>query len=478
MIAEHAICPDIYHPAVARDGLLTRLRIPGGVLNVAQLLAIDQLLTATGLDYIQVTNRANLQLRALTEDLDQEVLTALTDCGLAASDTAVDGIRNIMLSPTAGLDAQELIDVRPLAAAWHQYLMDHPELGILSTKFSVGFDGGGSVGIVDRPNDITLLAVSDREFDLYLGINDRGSAPVPVDARLRLDECIPMLAAIAQTYRQGIELFGGDTRRKPRLRDAIDRWGLTGFSDIVQREFTGSRRFIFKNLVLAPEFVKETSNYHLGVHQQSQTDRYYLGIVLQLGRWNRAQVRGLGEIADRHGSGSIRLTPWQNIILPDINTDEVIRVQGLITDLGLIHDANHPTSLLRACAGSTGCQFGATDTQRDAIDLSNYLAANLDLDRPLSIHFSGCEKSCAQHDRAEITLWGVEGKNRYRMEIAGATTEFGQEPSDLYSPDQIPIAIGHLIDAYHYQRLNPQESFQAFITRQSLAQLHQIFNVV
>jgi ferredoxin-nitrite reductase len=478
VIAEHAICPDIYHPAVARDGLLTRLRIPGGLLNVAQCVEIDRLLTTTRLEYIQVTNRANLQLRALTKDLDREVLTALTDCGLAASDSAVDGIRNIMLSPTAGIDTQELIDVRPLAVAWHQYLTDHPELGILSTKFSVGFDGGGSVGIVDRPNDITVLAVSDREFSFYLGMGKRGSAPVPIPLRLGIDECIPMMAAIAQTYRQGIELFGGNSRRKLRLRDVVNYWGLTGFSEIVQREFEGSSHFIFKNLHQEFAVARADENYHLGIHQQSQPDRYYLGIVLPLGRWNRAQVKGLGEIADRYGIGAIRLTPWQNIILPDIQVNDLERVQRLIAELGLIHTANHPSSLLRACAGSAGCQFGATDTQRDAIDLSNYLATRYQLDRPLNIHFSGCDKSCAQHEQAQITLWGVEATNCYRLEIAGATTEFGQDPSDLYSPAQVPIAIGQAIDAYHYQRLNPDESFQAFITRQSRIQLHQIFNVV
>jgi ferredoxin-nitrite reductase len=478
VIAEHAICPDIYHPAVARDGLLTRLRIPGGVINVAQLVAIEQLLTATGLDYLQVTNRANLQLRALIKDLEPAVLTALTDCGLAAHDIAVDGIRNIMLSPTAGIDARELIDVRPLANDWHQYLTDHPELGILSTKFSVGFDGGGSVGIIDRPNDITLLAVSDQDFELYLGMGARGSAPVSVDVRLGIDECIPMMAAIVQTYRQGIELFGGDTKRKLRLRDVIDRWGLTGFSEIVQREFASSSRFIFKNLYRKWDLARADGNYHLGIHQQSQPDRYYLGIVLPLGRWNRSQVQGVGEIATRYGSGAIRLTPWQNLILPNIQVNDLERVQGLITDLGLIHTANHPSSLLRACAGSTGCQFGATDTQRDAIDLSNYLAANFNLDRPLNIHFSGCDKSCAQHDRADITLWGVEATNCYRLEIAGITAEFGQKPGNLYSPAQVPIVIGQAIDAYHDQRLYPDESFQTFITRQSRIQLHQILNVV
>jgi ferredoxin-nitrite reductase len=478
VIAEHAICPDIYHPAVARDGLLTRLRVPGGVLNVAQCMAIEQLLIATGLDYIQVTNRANLQLRALTKDLDPAVLTALTDCGLAAGNRAVDGIRNIMLSPTAGIDTQELIDVRPLAAAWHDYLTDRPELGILSTKFSVGFDGGGSVGIVDRPNDITLLAVNDREFELYLGIGDLGSAPIPVGVRLDAGECLTMLAAIAQTYRQGIELFGGSSRRKLRLRDVVNHWGLTGFGEIVRREFTGSGHFIFKNLDRASDFLSRDGNYHLGIHRQSQVDRYYLGIVLPLGKWYLSQVKGLGKIAARFGNGTIRLTPWQNIILPDIKSAELERVQSLITELGLIHTANHPSSLLRACAGSSGCQFGATDTQRDAIELSNYLAANFTLDRPLSIHLSGCDKSCAQHDRADITLWGVEGQKCYRLEIAGIPADIERQLSDLFTPAQVPIVIGKAIDAYHYQRLNPQESFQAFITRQSLTQLCQIFNVI
>jgi ferredoxin-nitrite reductase len=479
---ERAICPDIYHPAVARDGLLTRLRIPGGVLNASQCVAIANLLTVTGLEYIQVTNRANLQLRALTKDLDQDLLATLTDCGLAASDTAIEGIRNIMLSPTAGIDSQELIDVYPIAEAWNDYLEAHPELSILSNKFSVGFDGGGSVGIVDRPNDITLLAVSDREFSFYLGMGKRGSAPVQIPLRLGLDECIPMMAAIAQTYRQGIELLGRDPRRKPRLRDVIQHWGLTGFGEIVQHEFERSNRFIFKNLHREWNLVRADGNYHLGVHPQRQADRYYLGVVLPLGRWNLAQVKGVGEIAGRYGSGAIRLTPWQNLILPDVQVEDLERVQGLITDLGLIHTANHPSSLLRACAGSTGCQFGATDTQKDAIDLANYLAANFKLDRPLNIHFSGCDKSCAQHDRADITLWGdrqdpaLPGK--YRISIAGIAADFEPELSNLFTPAQAPMVIGKAIDAYHYQRLNPQESFQDFITRQSLAQLHQIFNVV
>jgi ferredoxin-nitrite reductase len=483
-VKEHSICPDIYHPAVARDGLLTRLRIPGGVLNGFQCVAIAELLDTIGLEYIQVTNRANLQIRGLSQDLDGALLVKLADCGLAASNIAIDGIRNIMLSPTAGIDKFEYVDVRPLAASWHQYLTEHPELGVLSTKFSVGFDGGGSVSIIDRPNDITLLARFSKgeaiaranaplpptadEFSLHLAIGDRGDAPVDVGVRLSLAECLPMLAAIAQSYRQGIELFGGASRRKPRLRDIIHHWGLTEFGAIVGREISGSSRFVFKNLGLESESGLDICT-HLGVYRQGQVDRYYLGVVLPLGRWTRSQISGLGSISSEYGSGTIRLTPWQNIIIPDLCESDLVTVQGLVKDLGLVQTANHPSSLLRACAGSSGCQFAATDTQSDAIALSEHLAAKLTLDRSINIHFSGCEKSCAQHDRADIALWGYPETDRdsssYRLCVSGGTDKFGRVISDNLKAADVPIAIEHLIATYHHHRTNPNESFRTFTDR-------------
>ena len=480
MSVERSICPDIYHPAIARDGLLTRLRIPGGVLNELQCARIAQLLDTLGLEYVQVTNRANLQLRSIDRDLDRDLLTKLTECGLAASQTVIDGIRNVMLSPTAGIDARELIDVRPLAAAWLAYLDAHPELGELSNKFSVGFDGGGSVSILDRPNDITLLAVSKDEFSLYLSIGDRGQRPQPVGVNLTIAECLPMLAALSQCYYQGIKTIGGDIRRPPRLRSVIRHFGLTEFSALVRRELKGSSHFVFKNPV-ARDSPQLNEDVHLGVHPQRQPDRYYVGVVLLLGRLTGAQVRGLGAIAARYGSGHVRLTPWQNAIVPDIKECDLQQVQELIADLGLVQTATHPSSLLRACAGMTGCQFSATDTQADAIALSEYLAAKFTLNRPLNIHFSGCDKSCAQHERADITLWGTENSQRtgsYRLEIGGVIGECGSGTSDLLPPERVPIAVGSLIAAYHQHRSDSRESFSAFIDRQTSAQLQELLHVV
>ncbi len=475
-----SICPDIYHPAIARDGLLTRLRIPGGILTSTQCLAAASLLDATGVKYFQVTNRANLQIRGLDAEIAPWDLQTLISEKLVSANRAIDGIRNIMASPLAGIDLTELIDVRPLVTAWDEYLSEHPELGVLSNKFSVGFDGGGSVSILDRPNDITLLAVSDREFELYLGIGDRGSAPLPVEVTLYVDECIPMLAAIVQTYRQEIELLGRDAQPKPRLRDAIDRSGLMGFSQSVLREFKlCSNRFVFKNYHRSRDLVRANENYHLGIHQQSQPDRYYLGVVLPLGRWNLSQVKGLAEIADRYGSGQIRLTPWQNAIVPDVRDRDVAAVLSAIEGLGLESEPNDINGLLTACAGASGCQFASGDTQGDAIALSAYLGDGLELDRPLNIHFSGCDKSCAQHYQADIALWGcprtAERVAGYRLCVGGGDDKFGRELRDYLTPEDVRLAIDRLIRAYQERRLSPQESFRAFTDRQSLAQLQQVF---
>jgi ferredoxin-nitrite reductase len=497
MSVETAICPDIYHPAVARDGLLTRLRIPGGVLNVEQCLSIEHLLASTGLASVQVTNRANLQLRGLDRDLGSELIANLTAVGLAAATTAVDGIRNLMTSPTAGIDATELIDVRPVVAAWDEYLTAHPELGALSNKFSVGFDGGGSVSILDRPNDITLLAVSAREFLLHLAMGERGDAPVSVGVRLGLDECVPMLGSIAQAYLLGCEGFAG--RKKPRLREVIEvvegellrsgvyltqRFALVGFPDVRSESAThrpgGNLQVVC--VKTRQRGTEEAAGGHLGVWRQKQVGLSYVGVVLPLGRWTLEQVRGLSAIASQYGSGSIRLTPWQNAIVPDIPDADVAKVQRLIEGLGLSVGANHLNGLLTACAGASGCQFGATDTQGDALALSAYLESKFQLDQPLNIHVSGCDKSCAQHYQADIALWGcpatVDRSPGYRLCVSGGAERFGRELTDYLAPGDVKRSIESLIRTYREQRASPHESFRTFTARQSLAQLQQVLHAI
>jgi ferredoxin-nitrite reductase len=226
---------------------------------------------------------------------------------------------------------------------------------------------------------------------------------------------------------------------------------------------------------------KEDVCGHLGVWRQRQVGLSYVGVAVPLGRLNLLQMRKLAEVVSRYGSGTIRLTPWQNAIVSDVRDQDVDVVRGLIEELGLGW-ANPVNGLLMACAGASGCQFAAGDTQRDAIELARYLESRVTLDRPVNIHFSGCDKSCAQHYLADISLWGcpktAERVDGYRLCVGGGTDKFGREVSDYLTPEDVKLAIDRLLRAYQERRTSPQESVRAFTDRQSLAQLQQVLHAI
>ncbi len=143
MLSGFATCPGLFYVTPAEDGILSRIRIPGGILNSKQCRAIADIADHHGGGYVDVTNRANLQVREIHTGINAQVLKHLQEIGLGSSNSAVDHIRNIMTSPTAGIDPQELIDTQPFVSGWDKYIATHPALSGLPAKFSVCFDGGG-----------------------------------------------------------------------------------------------------------------------------------------------------------------------------------------------------------------------------------------------------------------------------------------------------------------------------------------------
>ena len=102
-------CPGLFYGVTAADGLLLRVRISGGQLNRVQAGALADLATHLGIPILHLTNRANIQLRGVKNAPDDEVLHQLQALKLAAPKPALDALRNIMISPLAGLDQAEFI---------------------------------------------------------------------------------------------------------------------------------------------------------------------------------------------------------------------------------------------------------------------------------------------------------------------------------------------------------------------------------
>ena len=487
-LPEPAVCPGLFQPSAAKDGLLSRLRIPGGLLTVAQCDAIADLADESGGGYVEVTNRANVQIRELQSNLDAEQLTRLQAVGLASPIAAVDALRNIMCSPTAGIDRQQLLDTRPLVAAWNRYLTTRPDFAVLSPKFSVCFDGGEAVSVRDRPNDISFVAAAIADavyFRVHLSAGDRGASPCDVGVLIRPEESLPLLIAMTEVYRDyTLQKRNHHNQHKPRLRDLLHDWGVEKYLQAIVDRFPFSLQRSEEKLLQHRKGIDNSScsnSYnHLGIHPQHQSGLSYIGCVLPLGRLETTQLRGLATLASQYGGSILRLTPWQNVVLADIRTAQIEWVQQKIARLGLYASATHPHGAIVACSGSTGCQSSATHTQADALALAAYLRQHIVLDRPINIHFSGCEKSCAQHHASDMTLLGIahDGHATYHVYVGDPVGEngskFGRELYQNCSPTQLPALIEPLLRTYQSRRSHSNETFKNFVNRHTIAELKQM----
>ena len=148
----------LFYVAPAQNAYMCRLRIPNGILNAWQMRGLADAADSYGGGYVDVTTRANLQIREIAAEHGADLLLAVQDLGLTARGSGADNIRNITGSPTAGIDPQELADTRPLCRAMHHYILNHREMYGLPRKFNIAFDGGGRVPVLEDTNDIGFVA--------------------------------------------------------------------------------------------------------------------------------------------------------------------------------------------------------------------------------------------------------------------------------------------------------------------------------
>ncbi|MEC4814378.1 MAG: precorrin-3B synthase [Scytonema sp. PMC 1069.18] len=522
-------CPGLFYSTFAGDGILSRIRVPGGILNSQQFRTVANLATEFGGGSVHVTNRANLQVRQIHTEIPARVLTSLQQIGIAANNPEVDHLRNIMGSPTAGIDPDELIDTRPLIRELDNYIATHPELTPLSPKFSIAIDGGGCVSICDRPNDITLSALlwnTNVYFRLKLNLGTSPEEPLMTsDVLLKPEECLEVVAALAKVYLHHLTL---ETRNiiphrrssQPRLREVVNHLGSDKFLQEVElhlpyslrrvsleKETEGSGQYDSDKRKLETRFLKETgflepqlsstkqyggsqenwrnSSYqHIGVHLQKQQGLSYIGVVLPLGLLESWQMHELADIAQTYGSGTLRLTPWQNLLLSDIPNQYIQKVKSQIEKLGLHWEATDIRSALVACTGNTGCASSATDTKAHAKALVEYLSKRVTLNQPVNIHLTGCEKSCAQHSRSDIALLGVtiqqEGKTMqgYKVYVGDGNETFGRELYHSVPFPELPPLLDIMLQTYLTKRTNNNESFGQFANRYAIAELQKLFKEV
>jgi ferredoxin-nitrite reductase len=481
----------MFHVAPAQDAFMCRLRFAGGMTNSHQFRAVADLAEKHAAGHADVTTRANLQIREIGPANTINVLMGLADAGIINKGAGADNIRNVTASPLAGIDPDELIDTRPLATAMHHYILNHREMYGLPRKFNIAFDGGGKISALEDTNDIGFSAVKhDGEvcFRLTLGgITGHKDFARDTGVLLKPDECVPVAAAIVRVF---IDHGDRTDRKKARLKYVLDAWGFDKYMTEVEKYLP----FKLRRVVATPAspsalddkgdagVAPTNRTAHVGVHPQKQDGLHYVGVVLPVGRMTSTQMRGLAKIADRYGSGTIRLTVWQNLLISDISARDVATVQAEILELGLHWSATNVRAGLIACTGSAGCKYAAANTKKHAMEIAAHVESKLTMDTPVNIHLTGCHHSCAQHYVGDIgliaTKVGEEAAEGYHVFVGGgygSQQAIGQELfRDVLATDA-PVVVEKMLAGYLAHRTDSEESFQEFVSRHETDQLKELF---
>lgn len=394
-------CPGLLRIVPALDGGICRIKLACGQLTAVQADAIVNASMRYGSGIIEITNRANLQIRGIQMPHADALIAMLLDAGLGATTPGGDDVRNLMVSPSAGIDSAAFIDTTPLAKRILSLLQTQTRLHQLSPKFAISIDGGERLAMLEHPHDLWLSAIpannDEQAVRFAFGL---ASCPAQSDALAAVlaDQVLVLVEAVLHTF------LDFATAAQSRMRHLLEVMSAQEFLRRMQL------RLPFTLINVAGAAQRRTAQQHMqqhghiGIHAQYQTSLCYVGAVPPLGRIDATQLRALTQLATQLGDGTLRLTPWQSVLLPNIAHSSAAIVAYELQEIGFSTQVDEPLVNLIACTGSRGCAKGLADTKADALQFAQLLQRK---SMYPAVHFSGCSRSCASASIAPFTLLAV-----------------------------------------------------------------------
>ena len=471
----------LFYVAPAQNSYMCRLRIPNGILTHWQFAGVADIADRFGGGYADITTRANIQIREIEAANAPNIVEAIQDLGLTSRGSGADNIRNVTGTPTAGIDAYELLDTRPYAREWHFHVLNDRSLVGLPRKFNVAYDGAGQIAALEDTNDIGFQAVEVMDgapvpagiyFRLMLG-GITGHKDFARDTGVILDprEATRVADAIVRVF---VDSGDRTNRNKARLKYVLDAWGFDTFLEAVEAKL-GAPLTRIDAVYVKPRRAPDRMA-HVGVHPQKQAGLNWIGLVLPVGKLTSDQVRAIAALAREFGDGDIRLTVWQNLIVSGVSDANVPDALARIAAMGLSAEATSVRAGLVACTGSTGCKFAAANTKGTADAIAAHVEGRLALDTPVNLHLTGCHHSCAQHYIGDIGLIGArvpvnddgDTTDGFHILVGGGSGNdamIGREVFRDIRSEDCPQTVERLLGAYLANRADATETFFAFANR-------------
>ncbi|GAX16353.1 ferredoxin-nitrite reductase [Fistulifera solaris] len=413
---------------------MMRLKVPNGIVNSDQMRFYASCVEKYDNGCVDITTRQNIQLRGVRLEHADVIIEGLHARNQTSFQSALDSVRNVVGSPLAGIDDQEMVDTRELCNALNDLISldpatqtrGNPAYANLPRKFNIAISGSrddyahthiNDIGLVPTPHAQTGVMGFNVVLGGYMSIKRVAES---VDSNMWIpadrNSVVTLCEAILRLFRDESDR---KDRQKARLLWLVEKYGVAAFKEAVIQEVQSYQRGVTiedaQPLPTTPFQRREL----LGVHPQPQEGKMRVGILVPVGRLSATECRQLADLADQYSAGEIRLTVEQNVILPNV---DATRIDALLQEPALTSKDSrfqvNPGFIegnVVSCTGAEFCGLALIETKANAAAMGQELEKLVKVDRPIRIHWTGCPNSCAQVQVADIGIMGAPA----RKEING-----------------------------------------------------------
>lgn len=419
----------LFHRRKATPGrFMMRLKLPNGICTSDQVDYLADVLDScektetSGEICGDITTRQSWQLRGIELKNVPEIYRGLDEHGLTCFQSGLDNVRNCVGSPIAGIDPLEILDTRPYMRVLDDIITDNgrgnPKFTNLPRKFNICVVGTHDMFEHPHINDLAYEPAGNAHtgevgFNILVGgffSGTRVGEAVCMDTWVAPQHVVALTDAVLCTFRD----FGfRGPRGKCRLMWLIEGMGLQAFRAEVEARMPVKLESKGVSL-LDPTWERRSL---MGVHDQTQLGKVWVGVNVPVGRVHAKDMREFARLARTYGSGELRLTVEQNVIIPNVSSNIV---EELLREPFLNHGGEyggitpfpgHVMHGLVACTGSQYCGLAVVETKANARLLAEAVEASMDLHREVRMHWTGCPNSCGQVQVADIGFMGTKSKD-------------------------------------------------------------------
>mmetsp|Transcript_29303 Transcript_29303/g.93756 ORF Transcript_29303/g.93756 Transcript_29303/m.93756 type:complete len:577 (+) Transcript_29303:379-2109(+) len=433
---------------------MMRLKLPNGTVNSKQVRALAEIIEPYGEGGVaDITTRQNFQIRGVRlEDLP-EILEKLKSVDLLTVQSGMDNVRNAVGNPLAGIDPEEIIDTRPYLDVINERLVQggkgNKNISNLPRKWNVALIGSHDLFEHPHINDLAYMPAMKggrMGFNLLVGgffSGKRCSEAIPMGAWCPEEYVADVFEAILVTFR---DLGSRVKRDESRMMYLIEALGMEAFTAEVNMRLADLGAPALE--AAAAEDMTDSSRprrSYYGINKQKQEGLNWLGLRVPVGRMLPGDMKEVARLAEEYGSGELRLTVEENVIIPNIPDDKVEAILAEPLLKTYVPNPGPIMSGLVSCTGSQFCGLAIVETKANGVKLAKELEATMNIPNEVRMHWTGCPNTCGQVQVADVGFMGAMAKDAAGKPTPGVNVFLGGRIGhDSHLGEQItdkPVAI-------------------------------------